>query len=424
MATPQLDQAFLDDFRTLSTFGATPAHGVERQAATAADGEQRHWLAGWLAERGFTVRYDKIGNQFGLLDLVPGAPYVLVGSHLDSQPLGGRFDGAYGVLAGAHAAWRLAQRWQAEGTEPKYNLAVVNWFNEEGCRFRPSLQGSGVYTGKFDLQATLAITDDAGITVAQALADIGTIDPEGEAPTPAAYAEIHIEQGPELEREGLAIGVVDATWAAKKFELVVRGEQSHTGSTPMEFRHDALLGAALVIAAVRDQADRHADVPLHACVSYLTLEPNSPVTTAREVRLHVDSRCADERVLEQAKADLFAAIAQIEERAQVKIEQVAAHEWGNLAYQSEGVKLALDVVDGLDLPRRTIMTVAGHDSTNMKDLVPTVMLFIPSVDGISHNEREFTEDKDLLAGLRVLVEVVGRMANGELDGAKAAGPGL
>ncbi|ADG99342.1 amidase, hydantoinase/carbamoylase family [Segniliparus rotundus DSM 44985] len=415
MPTSQPDQAFLDDFATLSTFGATPGKGVDRQAATAADGEQRHWFANWLEQRGFTVRYDKIGNQFGLLEVVPGAPYVLVGSHLDSQPLGGRFDGAYGVLAGAHAAWRLKQRWQAGAAAPKHNLAVVNWFNEEGCRFRPSLMGSGVLTGKFDLEATLAITDEAGITVAQALADIGTIDPDGEAPAAAAYAEIHIEQGPELERDGLAIGVVDATWAAKKFELVVRGEQSHTGSTPMEFRHDALLGAALVIAAVRDQADQHADVPLHACVSYLTLEPNSPVTTAREVRLHVDSRCADERVLEQAKADLFASFREIEERARVKIEQVAAHEWGNLAYQSEGVKLALDVADQLHLPRRTIMTVAGHDSTNMKDLVPTVMLFVPSVGGVSHNEREHTEDHDLLAGLGVLTEVVGRLAAGELD---------
>ena len=149
---PAADARLLADFAELSAIGATPAGGVERQAATDADGRARVWLATWLTAHGFTVSCDRIGNQFGLHEFVPGAPYVLVGSHLDSQPRGGRFDGAYGVLAGAHAADRLSRGTTPRaGAAPPFNMAVVNWFNEEGCRFTPSMMGSAVFTGALPL---------------------------------------------------------------------------------------------------------------------------------------------------------------------------------------------------------------------------------------------------------------------------------
>ncbi|WP_033287938.1 M20 family metallo-hydrolase [Amycolatopsis jejuensis] len=401
----------LDDFHTLSGFGATPGGGVDRQAATVPDGQQRAWLHGWLSDHGFDVRYDAVGNQFGLATLVPGAPYVLTGSHLDSQPLGGRYDGAYGVLASAHAAHRVVEHWAATGESPRYNLAVVNWFNEEGSRFKPSMMGSAVFTGKLPLDTALATTDRAGTPVEGALREIGTI---GDYPGPdvAAYAEIHIEQGRELENSGATIGIVDSTWAARKYRIVVHGEQSHTGSTAMADRHDALYGAALVIVALRELAAQHG---LHTSVSELDVEPNSPVVVAREVRLHADLRAPDEAALDAAAKQLTGTIAGLGERASVTIDQVLTHSWGVAPFPPAGVELARRAADTLGLPYRTMPTLAGHDSVHLKDIAPAIMLFVPSVEGISHNEREFTQDADVSAGADLLTEVLTRLTAGELQ---------
>ncbi|WP_072687184.1 M20 family metallo-hydrolase [Rhodococcus marinonascens] len=409
-----LDRSVIADFHQLSHFGATSGGGVDRQAATAEDAAQRAWLAEWLVDRGFRVECDRVGNQFGLLEIHPDAPYVLTGSHLDSQPLGGRYDGAYGVLASAHAAHRIAQKWRAGDIAPKYNLAVVNWFNEEGCRFKPSMMGSSVFTGKLDVERALSTTDRDGVSVADALSGIGCLG-SGAGPRAAAFAEIHIEQGRNLENDGITIGVVDSTWAAQKYELVIHGDQSHTGSTTMPDRQDALLGASLLVVAARELAEEFSDAPLHTSVSQMTIEPNSPVVIAREVRMNLDVRSPNESVVDLANKRLMARFAEIETRARVRIEKATAHSWGVAGYQPEGVKLSMSAADDLGLTYRQIMTVAGHDSVNLKDVVPTVMLFVPSVDGISHNEHEFTTDEDVCAGVDLLTEVVGRLAVGELD---------
>ncbi|MFI6468493.1 M20 family metallo-hydrolase [Streptomyces sp. NPDC050528] len=416
MSTP--DATLLKDFATLSAFGATPAGGVDRQAATAADGEQRAWLHQWLTTRGAEVHYDGVGNQFGLFTVTPGAPYVLTGSHLDSQPLGGRYDGAYGVLASAHAAHRAVRQYGGDSVAvPKYNVAVVNWFNEEGSRFKPSMMGSAVFTGKLPADTALATTDPAGTTVETALRGIGTI---GDYPGPdvAAYAEIHIEQGRDLENKGLTIGLVDATWAARKYQVVVRGEQSHTGSTVMADRRDALFGASLLVVAVRELAEQSTDVPLHTSVSEMTVEPNSPVVVAREVRMHVDLRSPDEALLDAAAKKLAESIPGIEERASVSIEQVQTHGWGVAPFPAAGVELAARVADELGLSHQTMMTIAGHDSVNMKDIAPSIMLFVPSIEGISHNEGESTHDHDISAGTDLLTEVIHRLMSGALDGTR------
>lgn len=406
--------ALLKDFATLSAFGATPGGGVDRQAATAADGEQRAWLHRWLTDRGFEVRYDGVGNQFGLHTIEPGAPYVLSGSHLDSQPLGGRYDGAYGVLASAHAAHRAVERWNTSGASPRYNVAVVNWFNEEGSRFKPSMMGSAVFTGKLPPGTALATTDRAGTSVETALRGIGTLG-DYAGPEVAVYAEIHIEQGRELEDAGTTIGLVDSTWAARKYQVVVRGEQSHTGSTIMADRRDALFGASLLVVAVRELAEQSAGSPLHTSVSEMTIEPNSPVVVAREVRLHVDLRSPDEALLDAASEKLGELIPGIEERAAVDIELVQTHGWGVAPFLPAGVKLAAKAADELGLSYRTMMTIAGHDSVNMKDVAPAIMLFVPSVAGISHNEGEFTRDQDICAGTDLLTEVLHRLMSGALD---------
>jgi N-carbamoyl-L-amino-acid hydrolase len=411
------DTAFLEDFATLSAFGATPGGGVERQAATAADGEQRAWLHQWLTDRGFEVHYDGVGNQFGLFTFTPGAPYVLSGSHLDSQPLGGRYDGAYGVLASAHAAHRAVQRWKASDGTPRHNVAVVNWFNEEGSRFKPSMMGSAVFTGKLPAETALTTTDPTGTTVEAALRGIGTI---GDYPGPdvAAYAEIHIEQGRDLENAGTTIGLVDSTWAARKYQVVVRGEQSHTGSTIMADRRDALFGASLLVVAVRELAEQSTDTPLHTSVSEMTVLPNSPVVVAREVRMHVDLRSPDEALLDAAAKKLAESIPGIEERASVTIEQVQTHGWAVAPFPAAGVELAAQAADDLGLSHQTVMTIAGHDSVNMKDVAPAIMLFVPSVEGVSHNEGEFTQDRETCAGTDLLAEVLHRLMSGALDSSR------
>ena len=408
----ELAAAFLEDFETMSAFGATPRGGVDRQAGTEADNAQRRWLQGVLEAHGMRVEYDRVGNQFGLLELVPGAPYVVVGSHMDSQPTAGRFDGAYGVLAAAHAAIALGDRYRHGDGVPVRNLAVVNWFNEEGSRFVPSMMGSAVYTGAMPVEQALATADAAGITVREAL-EAGGFLGEGDGPEAACCAEIHIEQGRLLERSGTTIGLVTASWAASKYEVVVTGEQAHSGATVMEDRRDALFGAAQLVVFAHELAGRFPGT-LHTAVGQLDVYPNSPVVVASRVRLLLDLRCADEAVLAEANALLAARIAEIETDARVQIASTLSHEWGINPYQPEGVELARAVAARLGHAHDEILTVAGHDSINMKEIVPTVMLFVPSIEGVSHNEGEATSEADMIAGLEVLTEVVHELVTGDL----------
>jgi beta-ureidopropionase / N-carbamoyl-L-amino-acid hydrolase len=405
------DQQFLADFHALSAIGATQAGGVERQAATEAHRQVREWLGAWLRDRGFTTTVDRIGNLFGLREWRPGAPYVLVGSHLDSQPRGGRYDGAYGVLAAAHAAERVHRRCTGSGELPAFNVAVVDWFNEEGSRFKPSMMGSAVYTGKMPLEAAWAVTDQDGVTVRQALAATGFLG-EQDGPRPAFAAEIHIEQGRILDKEGVRIGLVESNWAAHKYQISVVGAQSHTGSTIMADRQDALLGAARVVVAVRELTEQFPDIPLHTSAGQLFVHPNSPVVVARQADLHLDLRSESLAVLQEADRLLDQEFAAIEASTNVEIIKRSAHFWPVTPYQPEGVELARQAATDLGLSHRRMLTLAGHDSTNLKDVVPTVMLFVPSVEGISHNEHEFTRDEDICVGVDLLTEVVERLCRG------------
>ncbi|MFE1167972.1 M20 family metallo-hydrolase [Nocardiopsis sp. NPDC058789] len=420
-ARDEADQRFLDDFATMSTFGATPEGGVDRQAATEPDNAQRRWFASLMEENGLRVVYDRIGNQFGLLERVPGAPYVVVGSHMDSQPTAGRFDGAYGVLAAAHAVFRVAAEEPAPAAPPAHNLAVVNWFNEEGSRFEPSMMGSAVYTGRLDLETALATRDRAGTTVAEALEPTGFLG-DGDGPPAVFCAEIHIEQGRVLEDSGSTIGLVSASWAASKYEITVHGEQSHSGATVMADRRDALLGASRLVVAARELADAFPGT-LHTAVGKLDVYPNSPVVVASRVTLLLDLRSPDEDVLARANALLLERVAGIEAESGVTVERHLSHSWGVNPYQPSGVELARTSAERLGLSSEPIMTVAGHDSINMKEHVPTVMLFVPSVSGVSHNVGEFTEDADLLAGLELFTDVTRRLGAGELGPATTYVPG-
>lgn len=406
---------FLADFAAMSVFGATERGGLDRIAGTAAHRDVRAWLARILASHGFEVHHDAAGNMFGVLRIAGDAPFVLFGSHLDSQPKGGRYDGSYGVLAAAHAVIAAAEGFRDRGEVPAHNIAVVDWFNEEGARFKPSMMGSGVYTGVLDLAAVLATTDRFGVSVADALADMDAVG-TFELTDLAAYGEIHIEQGRSLEEQGITIGVVSGTWSAQKYEVLVRGDQSHTGATRMADRHDAILGAAHLITRVRGLCDLFPVEALHTSVGELDAFPNSPVTIAGEVRMLVDLRAPESDTLSEAHAHLLSAIADAAAASSTEIEITSTVSWNSGPFLEAGMRITEDAAAAAGFSAARVLTLAGHDATNVKNIAPTVLVFVPSVEGITHNEAEFTRDDDALAGVEVFTRVVEQLARGALEG--------
>jgi len=404
---------FLTDFHHVATFGATANHGVDRQAATPEDKLSRDWFASFAARHGWELRVDAIGNMFALVEFVPGAPYVLLGSHLDSQPLGGRFDGAYGVIAALHAAQRVAARVAADDARVTFNLGVVNWFNEEGGRFAPSIMGSSVFAGLMDEAEMLQVRDLDGISVGDALAAIGYLGADSR-PEVAGYAEIHIEQGRILEREGIPLGAVDYSWYTQKLDIEVLGEQSHTGATAMADRHDALVAASRIVLLVHEVTRQFEEEAIVSSVGRLTLEPNSPIVVARRVHLVADLRSASPEIVAAARASLLEGFAAVAREYDLTVNVNDFDVRGIQRYPEAGIELTEKVAADLGVGVRRIQTMAGHDSVAMNRIVPTVMMFIPSVDGVSHCEREFSTDADMVSGVDALTEVAWEMVNGAL----------
>ena len=418
------DEAFLADFHEVATIGATEAGGVERQAATPEDRQTRDWFVRFAQARGWQTGVDGIGNLFARVPLVSGggeqAGVVMTGSHLDSQPKGGRFDGAYGVLASLHAAAQVEQRVRDGELTAAHDLVVVDWFNEEGGRFPPSIMGSSVYAGLMDREEILEVTDLAGVSVREALTSIDYLGSDDDPSVPpvdtvAGYAEIHIEQGRILEREGLPLGAVDSSWYTQKLDIEVLGEQSHTGATAMADRHDALVGAAHVILLFQEICDRFPPETLVSSVGQVTVEPNSPIVVNSRVHLVGDLRANDPQIVKDGRDWLIAQFAKIEEKTGLRVVAEDFDVRPNRYYPIEGVELQEKVAADQGQGIRRMQTMAGHDSVAMNTVTPSVMMFIPSADGVSHCEREVTSDEDMLTGLAALVGVLERMVQGELD---------
>jgi N-carbamoyl-L-amino-acid hydrolase len=405
--------AFLTDFHHVATIGATANNGVDRQAATPDDARTRDWFANWVRHAGWELRVDKIGNMFGLLEWTPGTPFIVIGSHLDSQPLGGRFDGAYGVIAAMHAAHTIDAEVAEAGIAPRLNLAVVNWFNEEGGRFAPSVMGSSVFTGLFDREEMLNVIDLQGISVRESLSGIGYLGTDT-GPEVAGYAEIHIEQGRILERESINIGLVDSSWYTQKLDIEVLGEQSHTGATAMADRHDALVAASKIILMVHDVTGDFPEEALVSSVGQLTLEPNSPIVVARRVHLVADLRSGNPEIVKAARDTLMRNIDALAREHDIKVNVNDFDIRPIRRFPEAGLNLAARVAATTGLSSRRIQTMAGHDSVAMNTMVPSIMLFIPSVDGVSHCEREFSTDNDMANGLEMLTGVARQLVQGAL----------
>lgn len=390
----------------LARIGGTEKGGVCRLALTDLDRQGRDLFVNWAMEAGCEVRVDGIGNIFARR---PGRdnslPAVMTGSHIDTQPTGGKFDGNYGVLAGLEVLRTLNDA----GVQTDAPLELAVWTNEEGSRFVPVMMGSGVYAGAFTLEHALSQQDRDGVSVREALHGIGY---DGDAAVPpaqpggvGAYFEAHIEQGPVLEAADTVIGVVTAALGQRWYDVVLTGVEAHAGPTPMPLRRDALLAASELVLAVNQIALAHAP-NARGTVGWMDVFPNSRNVIPGRVRMTVDLRAADDATLSamdtalRAAADAAAAArgvtAQVDQVVYFPPQPFAPALVDSVREGAQGLSMsAMDVVSG-----------AGHDAVYLARVAPAAMIFVPCKDGISHNEIEDARPEHLEAGCNVLLRAM------------------
>lgn len=400
-------QRFATLFAESMAIGRKPNGGTDRMALTPDDCAHRTWLVKQLREAGAEVRVDAVGNIFGLFTWDDAAPYILCGSHLDSQENGGVYDGAYGVVAALCATRAVDEAVRVGQLAPKANLAVVDWTNEEGARFEPSLMGSRVFTGALQLSDVDQAQDLDGVRFGDALRE-GSWQGADEPPRAAAYLELHVEQGPVLEAAGASIGAVTGNWAAVKMDVRILGEQSHTGSTPMSLRKDALYGMALLTVAARKLGDEHErrGIELRTSVTKVRLFPRSPNIVTSECRLHLEIRAESEEVARAAAGQLAATFAGIEEQSGTTVEVARTEVRPSMAFPESGVSLVEGAAATCELTCMRTKTVCGHDAVALAAHVPTALMFVPSVDSHAHAPNEFTKPEDLANGVQALEQAL------------------
>ncbi|MEO8754232.1 MAG: Zn-dependent hydrolase [Casimicrobiaceae bacterium] len=386
----------------LASIGATPLGGVRRITLTDLDRQGRDRIVEWFRAAGLEVRIDAIGNIFGRrAGRDPSRPPVVAGSHIDTQPSGGKFDGAYGVLAGLEVVRTLNDH----GVQTDAPIEVVAWTNEEGSRFTPVMMGSGVFAGAFPLQHALSRTDIEGKSVGDELARIGYA---GSAPlgTPVgAYFEAHIEQGPILEETRNTIGVVTGALGQRWFDVTVTGMNAHAGPTPMHLRRDALLAASRIVGEVnRIALDQAPDG--RGTVGFMQVAPNSRNVVPGEVKFSVDFRHPDDHGLKAMEEKLSEACVQVEGECGVTVRTEEVVYFPPCRFDPECVAAVRAGAQASGYPAIEIVSGAGHDAVYVARVAPTAMIFVPCKDGISHNELEDAKPEHLAAGCNVLLHAM------------------
>ncbi|MDA0275959.1 MAG: Zn-dependent hydrolase [Proteobacteria bacterium] len=385
----------------LARIGATPKGGVCRVTLSEEDRCGRDQFVAWCREAGLAVEVDRIGNIFGRrAGTDPAALPVAMGSHLDSQPSGGKFDGAYGVMAGLEVVRTLNDA----GVKTRAPIEVAAWTNEEGSRFVPTMMGSGVYAGVYELEYALAQKDVQGVSVREALAATGYAGPAAPHKL-GAYFETHIEQGPVLEHTKTTIGVVLGALGQRWFDLAISGQDSHAGPTPMETRKDALLAASRLVVEVNRIATTFPDYA-RGTVGFMQVKPNSRNVVPGEVRMTVDLRNAKDATLSAMVQELKQCVARIaaECRVEAKLDEVVYFPPSEFA--PELVASVREGAMGFGYSHRDIVSGAAHDAVYMARIAPTAMVFVPCEGGISHNEIENARAEDIAAGCNVLLHAV------------------
>jgi N-carbamoyl-L-amino-acid hydrolase len=397
-----------DSLMAMAEIGATPKGGVKRLTLTEVDREGRARFREWCETLGLTVRVDSIGNMFARREgRDPARKPVLFGSHLDSQPSGGKFDGALGVIAGLEVM-RTLHDLNITTDAP---LELVNWTDEEGSRFGHSLMGSGVWAGVYPQQKVYGLKDVEGVTVEQALTAIGAKGEHPAAPFPAdAYFELHIEQGPILEKEGKQIGVVTGAQAQVWWDARITGQDSHAGTTPPYARKDALVAAARVIDLV-DRRMRERGDDGRGTVGFLQAVPNSRNVIPGEVAFSVEFRHPDTAQIEHLADSFPAEAAALVAATGCTLELTELFRFAAQPFDPACVALVQQAADRLGLASRRIVSGAGHDAVYVARRVPAAMIFTPCKDGLSHNEAESILPEEAEAGCQVLFEAVVARAN-------------
>lgn len=393
----------------LATLGAIEGGGCARLALTDEDAAGRDLVVGWMGELGLVVTTDVIGNVIGTWDVGAGAP-VMTGSHIDTVRTGGKYDGNLGVLAGLE----VIQTLQEAGVVPNHPMAVGFFTNEEGSRFAPDMLGSLVYVGGLDIETALDIVGIDGARIGDELERIGY---NGATPCPGlsphAFVELHVEQGPVLEQKNIRIGAVTGVQGISWQEVTVVGQSNHAGTTPMSLRRDPGFVAARISVFLRDLATRYGGDQV-CTVGKIDLFPNLINVIPAKAVLTVDVRNTDEGLLQRAEkeiTDFFATIAS-EENVVISSRPLARFE---PVVFDESVVALVDAVateHGHSVCR--MPSGAGHDAQMFARVCPTAMIFVPSVDGISHNPAEYTSPEDLIAGSDILLHVMYRLAQKEI----------
>jgi beta-ureidopropionase / N-carbamoyl-L-amino-acid hydrolase len=397
-----------DSLMAMAEIGATPKGGVRRLTLTEVDMAGRERFRAWCEAAGLTVRVDAIGNMFARRPgRDPGRPPVLLGSHLDSQPSGGKFDGALGVIAGLEVMRSLNDL----GIETEAPIELVNWTDEEGSRFGHSLMGSGAWAGVYTLEKVYGLADVEGVTVEQSLRAIGYQGAHPARPFPAdAYFELHIEQGPILEREARQIGIVTGAQAQVWFDAVVTGQDAHAGTTPPSARRDALVTTARIIDLV-DRLMRARGEDGRGTVGQLHVLPNSRNVIPGEVRFSVEFRHPDFAEVERLAQEFAAQAAALAAAGGTRLALAELFRIAAQPFDADCVDLVRKAAAKLGYSAREIVSGAGHDAVYVARHVPTAMIFTPCKDGLSHNEAESIEPGEAEAGCQVLFEAVLARAN-------------
>jgi N-carbamoyl-L-amino-acid hydrolase len=396
-------QRLWDTLMQTAQIGGTAKGGICRLSLTDLDRQVRDWFKAQCESLGCTVSIDEVGNMFarrpGRNDTLPP---IAMGSHLDTQPTGGKFDGALGVLGALEALRTLHET----GYETNAPIEIVNWTNEEGSRFAPAMLASGVFAGVFTPQYAWSRTDRDGKAFGEELQRIGYKGGrKAGAHRLTAMFELHIEQGPILEAEQKIIGVVQGVQGMRWYEVTVTGQEAHTGATPMRLRKNALLGAARMIDRIDAIAREHAPDAVGS-VGLIENRPNSRNVIPGEVFFTVDFRHPDDHVLDTIEAKFRTALAEI--LSPLNLSYTEARIW-----DSPAVKFAPELIECVrigaqkaGLPARDMISGAGHDAAYIARIAPTTMIFVPCAGGISHNEAESTSFDECAAGAQVLLNAV------------------
>ena len=392
-----------DSLMTLAQIGATPKGGVARLALTELDRQGRDLVVGWARELGLTVTVDRIGNIFmRRAGRNPDLPPVMTGSHIDTQPTGGKFDGNYGVLAGLEVVRTLNDL----GIETEAPIEVAVWTNEEGSRFVPVMMGSGVFAKAFTLEHAYAATDNQGRTVRQELQAIGYLGDEEPGQHPiGSYFEAHIEQGPVLEDAQVTIGVVQGVLGQRWFDCVVHGMEAHAGPTPMGLRRDALQVATRIMQEVVAIAHRHAPHG-RGTVGMVHVHPNSRNVIPGRVSFSIDFRNHTDDSVEAMAQEMGDYCRSLSNGSGLAIDLERVVSFTAQQFHPECVQTVRQAAIDLGLSHMPVVSGAGHDAVYAAKLAPAAMIFIPCKDGISHNEIEDALPEHITAGCNVLLRAM------------------